>query len=430
MEAKNIWYFHHYATPKNMSGMSRPSSFAEHLQKQGNHVVVFAASFLHYSSKNLISDSSLYLENNETSVPFVFVNTPDYVNSGKARIINMLKFYWNLKKTVKEYLKHHPKPDVIVASSPHPLTMVAGIQIAKKLRIPCICEVRDFWPEVFFYGKVLKEKSIPGRLLLAGEKWIYKKADAIVFLKEGDVNYILDRKWDREQHGGCVALSKCHYINNGIDYQDFLRQISENQYADPDLDNGKFKVIYAGAIRPVNNVGNILDCAKILRDDPDFEFLIYGSGNMEEPLRKRISDESIENVKMKGYIQKQFIPYILSKSSVNLLNYSGSEYNWSRGNSSNKLFEYMASGKPVVSNIQMGYCILKKYNCGFSTEESTPEALAETLRMIKTLPPEEYEKLCGNAKRGAMDFDFSILTERLLQVIEKVCVHYKENKQL
>lgn len=72
-------------------------------------------------------------------------------------------------------------------------------------------------------------------------------------------------------------------------------------------------------------------------ENKNIVFLIYGNGVEEEHLRNRIKDEKIDNVKLKGYVENKYIPYILSKASVNLLNYNQDQYNWSRGNSSNKL---------------------------------------------------------------------------------------------
>ena len=131
-------------------------------------------------------------------------------------------------------------------------------------------------------------------------------------------------------------------------------------------------------------------------------------------------EEKIDNVVLKGFVEKKYIPYILSRSSVNILNYSQSQYNWSRGNSSNKLFEYMASGKPVISTVKMGYCILDRYQCGFSLEECTPQALADEILKIYHMPEETYTHMAEHAKEGAKDFDFSVLTERLYQVIQSV----------
>jgi glycosyltransferase involved in cell wall biosynthesis len=92
--------------------------------------------------------------------------------------------------------------------------------------------------------------------------------------------------------------------------------------------------------------------------------------------------KKITNVKMKGSVNKKFIPYILSKSSVNILNSSQSLYNWARGSSCNKLFEYMASGKPVISTIKTGYSTIEKYNCGVELNACTPEELAKEILRI------------------------------------------------
>jgi len=349
----------------------------------------------------------------------VFVKTADYRGNGFQRVKNMVSFYLNLFPVAKEYARLHGKPDVIIASSVHPLTMVAGIKIAKKLNIPCICEIRDLWPEaIFMYGRV-KENGIIGRILTKGEHWIYKKANALVFTKEGDTDYIKEKKWDTE-HGGDIDLKKAYYINNGLSIEDFEKSIREKKLEDADLNSNKFNVVYAGAIRPVNNVGNILDAASLLKNEKDIQFLIYGDGNERELLEKRVAEEGLHNVKIKGFVNKQFIPYILSKSSVNILNYSQTQYNWTRGNSSNKLFEYMASGKPVISTVKMGYSIIDKYKCGFELENCTPESVSNAILKIKNMSEEEYEEYGKRAKLGASDFDFKVLTNKLIEVINSV----------
>lgn len=176
----------------------------------------------------------------------------------------------------------------------------------KKFNVPCVSEIRDLWPEaIFAFGKT-KESSILGKLFIVGEHWIYKKADALIFLKEGDTDYLKDRKWTTEQ-GGDIDLNKCHYINNGVDIDAFNLQIENNVLQDQNLLEGKFNVVYTGAIRPINNVGNILDAAKLLKEHENIQFLIYGDGNQLEALKKRVIDEGLSNVKMKGYIDKKNI---------------------------------------------------------------------------------------------------------------------------
>lgn len=415
---KNVWVFHHYATPPTMNGFIRPYNFAINMNEEGYKTTIFAASYLHFSDKQLIENDIDYLKETHSDVDFIFVNTPSSAKSIIARVKNMLAYYLRLFSATKKYsLNSNQKPDVIYASSPHPLALIAGIKVAKRYKVPCIVEVRDLWPEtIFAFGKA-KENSLLGKLLIKGEHWIYKKSNAIVFLKEGDTDYLKERKWLNNQ-GGDIDIEKCHYINNGVDIEAFNNQIMKETFDDRDLNNDNFKVVYTGAIRPINNVGNILDAAKLLQDKEQIQFLIFGDGNQREMLKKRIEDEKIPNVVIKGYVDKKYMPYVLSKSSINILNYSQSKYNWSRGNSSNKLFEYMASGKPIISTVKMGYSPIEKYDCGVSLEEDTPEALAEAVLRIYNMSPDRFNKISENAKNGAKDFDYKELTKKLISVME------------
>lgn len=394
--------------------------FAKYLLEEGYEPTIICASTVHNSTENIDTQNNKYVEKTVNGIPFIFVKTPTYSGNGKKRIINMIAFYKNLFPTARNYAKLQGKPDVILASSVHPLTLIAGIKIAKIFGVPCICEVRDLWPEAIFSFNKAREKSILGKILTKAEHQIYRKADALIFTKEGDTDYIKEKQWDTN-HDGDIDLEKCFYINNGLDLKAYIASIKDNKLDDIDLDNGKFNVVYAGSIRPVNNVGNILDAASLLKNEKDIKFLIYGGGNQEEVLKQRIINEGLINVKMKGLVEKKYIPYILSKSSLNLLNYSHTQYNWSRGNSSNKLFEYMASGKPIISNVKMGYCILEKYNCGFSLDESTPEEFAECILKIRDMSKDEYEKVGNNASEGVKDFDFKVLSDKLTGVINYVC---------
>jgi glycosyltransferase involved in cell wall biosynthesis len=319
----------------------------------------------------------------------------------------------------RSLIKAFNKPDVILASSVHPLSLVAGLKIARKLHIPCICEVRDLWPEAIFSYKKRLEKSFLGRLMVIGEHWIYKRADALIFTKEGDVDYLKEKKWDSE-NGGEIDLKKVFYINNGLDLDEFNDCVVSENYSDNDLSSDCFKVVYVGAIRPLNDIEKLVNTAAILKDSKDVIFLIYGEGNQKDYLEKRVKDLKLTNILFKGEVNKEYIPYILSKSSVNILNYTQTHWNWARGNSSNKLFEYMASKKPIISTVKIGYSLIKRYDCGIEIEQATPEELADTILHVKNMPNDEYTRLCENAGRGALDFDFKILAEKLMNVIEQV----------
>lgn len=417
-----IWFMNHYATNQYTAQAGRHYWFARELKRRGYETTIFCATTFLDNESEIDNRGKLISVKRAGGIPFVFVKTSVSRGNGINRIKSMGIFYKNLFPAAKAYTEKYAKPDMIVASSVHPLTMVAGIQIAKKMRVPCICEIRDLWPEAIFQFGRAGERTPLGIALITGEHWIYRNADALIFTKEGDTDYLKEKRWTVEQ-GGDIDLKKCNYINNGVDIVDYEKRINDYTLDDSDLDGDKFNIIYAGTIRTVNNVGNLLDTAKFIshrQGYEDIQFLIFGDGAELLKLRKRIKTEHISNVKLKGFVDRKYIPYILSKSSVNILNYSQDQYNWTRGNSSNKLFEYMASGKPVISTVHMGYSIINKYNCGVELEENTPEALAEQIIKFHDMDRTEYERIGQNAKNGAKDFDFKVLTDKLEEVIQNV----------
>lgn len=412
----------HYAAKMFFDKAGRHYWFARELKKRGYEPTVFAAATVYNDELVDVGNKKSAIKEND-SIPFVFVKTNKSIGNGFSRIWSWISFYRNLFSVTRGYAKERGKPDVIIASSVHPLTMIAGIKIARRYHVPCICEIRDLWPEAIFQFGKAKENSIIGRTLIKGEHWIYKNANALIFTKEGDIDYLKEKGWLSYQ-GGDIDPNKCNYINNGVDIEAFDRRIETEIYNDIDLsDTNKFNVIYTGTIRPVNNVGNILDAAKIVKTKAgcdNIQFLIFGNGEQLEILKNRVIEEKITNVKFKGEVQRKYIPFILSRSSVNIMNYSQGQYNWTRGNSSNKLFEYMASGKPIISTVHMNYSIIKKYNCGSELNEDSPVALAQEIMRYYDMSQEERTQIGANAKNGAKDFDFGILTDKLINAIRYV----------
>ena len=212
------------------------------------------------------------------------------------------------------------------------------------------------------------------------------------------------------------------YINNGVDLPLYDRNIRSHVIEDADLDDpDTFKVVYAGSIRKANGLDELVECAARLRAYSDIRFLVYGKGDDLETLRQRCKAEDLKNIVFKGAVAKDNIPYILSKSNINVLNYNADTVAVYRfGSSQNKLFEYFASGKPVLSNVAIAYSLIDRYGCGISENLPTGEKYAEAVLKLYHLPKEEYERMCANARQAATDYDFRALTEKLIGVIEQI----------
>lgn len=416
-----IWILNHYATDMYFSGGGRHQWFAKYLIRDGHEVRIFCANTLHNSENIIDTGEEQFIEKvGKDNVPYCFIKTAPYKGNGVSRIKNMLSFYRRVKSVCQKKFKCGDTPDVILASSVHPLTLMAGIQIGNKFNIPCICEVRDMWPFTLVEFGRLKEASIITKLLYKGEKWLYKKADRLIFTMKGGKQYILDKGWEED-----INLDKIYYINNGIDLEDFNINKNLYEFADSDLDSDKFKVIYTGSMGEANQIDKIIEVAKGIKDIGigNIIFILYGDGPLRESMERRCYEEEISNVIFKGKVEKNKIPCILSKGDANILTIKDSAL-YRYGISMNKVFDYLASAKPMVCNNRYIDSIADHEICAIVDKD-----LVQGILAVYGMDGMEYNNICQNSKQVSRKYDFSVLTNKLIDVIDCCLLEFDRNEK-
>ena len=406
----DIWLINHYAVPPRYYPLIRQTCFAKYLMAMGHTVTIFAASTVHNSDKNLITDGSPWREETVDGVRYVYIKCRDYRGNGLRRIYNMCEFAWKLPGVCGRF----PRPDAIVATSVPPTSCAMGIRLARKYGCRGVAEIADLWPEsIVAYG--IAGPHNPAVIALRWlEKWLYTKADAVVFTMEGAYDYIVERGWDKD-----VPRSKVHYINNGVDLEAFDYNREHFRVEDGDLNNAeKFNVVYTGSVRRVNHLGSLLDVAKQVTS-PQIRFLIWGDGDEREALERRAREENITNVVFKGHVEKKYVPSIVSQADMNYMH--GEEVPLERfGTSSNKLFEYFAAEKPILCDFLCSYNPSVTYGAAKEVSGADPKRVAREIERMASLSREQLQVYCGNARRAAEEYDFKNLTQKLVEVIEGV----------
>ena len=406
----NIWLINHYAVPPKYYPLARQTYFAKYLMAMGHAVTIFAASSVHNSDVNLITDGRKWREETVDGVHYVYIKCCDYQGNGLKRIYNICEFAWKLPGVCKQF----PKPDAIVATSMPPTSCAMGVRMGRKWGCKTVAEIADLWPEsIVAYG--IAGPHNPAVLALRRlEKWIYKRADALVFTMEGAYDYITEQGWEKD-----IPRSKVHYINNGVDLEQFDYNKEHFRVEDPDLDDpDTFKVVYTGSIRKVNNLGLLLDAAKCV-NDPRVKFLIWGDGDEREALEQRVRDENISNVVFKGKVEKKYIPSIVSRANLNFAHNSFT-YLFNYGISFNKLFDYFAAGQPILCDFPCRYNPAINYGAGMEVRDARPQEIATVIGQLAKLPAEQRRLMGANARRAAEDYDFKCLTDKLMAVIESI----------
>lgn len=409
---KKVWIFNHYATDTMLDHGGRHYWFAKYLTRAGYDVRIFCASTVHDTDINFDVGEDGYCDKEVDGLKYTLIETSDYVGNGKSRVKNMYQFYRRIFRVVRNY----EKPDVIFASSVHPLTLLAGIKIAKKLGVKCICEVRDLWPESLVEYDIISRNHIVTKLMYKGERRLYKKADYLIFTMPGAGKYISDRGWDAD-----VSKDKIYYINNGIDLEVYKENMLNKTIEDKDLEDDSFKkVLYTGSLRAANKPENFISLAERLAEIAgNIKIIIYGGGDQLETLRAEVIEKGLKNILFKGRVDKEYIPFILSKGNLNLMDgdIGGiSKY----GISGNKLFDYIASGRPVIMDCEENeFGIINANKIGISRHFKDSSEMAEVIADMLNGDDNRYERWCENARKLALEYDFNRLTDKLIEIIEK-----------
>lgn len=403
-----IWIINHYAIPPSMGGLVRHYYFSKYLQKKGHKVQIFTASKIHNTDINMICGKELYKKQKVDGITYTFVRTSDYKGNGMERIVNMLQFPLRMWKVQRYFTK----PDIIYTSSPDLFTALSAVLLAKFLRVPKVVEIRDLWPEsIVEYNKMSRKNPII-QVLYQLEKWIYKQADELIFTMEGGKDYIKEKGWDK-----VINLKKVHYVNNGVDLKEFEYNKEHFRVADEDLeDEESFKVVYTGSIRKVNCLETIIETARILeKKKTNIKFLIWGDGNDKFQLENKCKELNLNNICFKGKVDKKYIPYILSKADINLLHGKSTKI-MKYGCSPNKLFDYIASGKLIFSDISENFDLVEKYELGVSKKTNSPNEIVKVLTELEELSVEEKNKIQQNSKGCIQKYSYQYLSEKIEKI--------------
>ena len=407
---KRIWFVSHYSMPPQYEMRVKTQKYAHYLGSMGYDVTIFSASTIHNTDINLIADDSPYIVKKYDDLNFVHIRCDGYKGNGIQRIKNMQQFASRFVKIAKEF----PQPDVVVAD----VNCTNYKQIynyCKQRAIPFYIDMRDLWPmSIVEYNKYSEHNPII-KYLYHRERVMYKNATGTIFSMPGGKDYIADKKWED------IGLDKFHYINNGVDIESFYNEIETNYYQDAELDDeGIFKVVYAGSVRMANNLLPVVQAAKILADRGlnNIKIFIFGDGDDRQALETFCKENNVSNVLFKGLVEKKYIPNILSRCDLSILNYKKAK-TLKYGGSQNKLFEYLAAGTPVLMTVDMNYNIVTENNCGIALDEPSPLNIANAIVELRNMGADDRKQMSERAKQVASEYDFKELTNKLLKIIGK-----------
>lgn len=332
---------------------------------------------------------------------------PNFRGSFFRRFIYFLSYFFS---SIREVFRIE-KPDAVYAVST-PLTVgLLGYLLSRLRGVPFVFEVTDVWPDAPIACGVIKNRA-----LIAAARWVemfcYRKAAHIVALTEGIRNNIVAKGID----SGKVSI-----ITNGVDFSLFKGGQDAGIPAQIRTKHGfesRFVAMYMGAHGAYNALDTIIDAAHAVAADPRFLFVFVGDGDVKAHLQERVAALGLTNVQFIAPIPRSESPALLSTADAFLLPNRKGEF--FTGNLPNKLFDFLASGKPIiVAGSGETAAVIQTAGCGMVVEAEDGAAMAQALRNLAALSADEQSKMGAAGKAYvARNYDRDTLSGKFLHILQ------------
>jgi glycosyltransferase involved in cell wall biosynthesis len=404
----NILYLCQVFETGNDAGSERHFYFCKYAVSKGHHAIAITSNVDYKNAQVKFSGTTGTVGKSIEGVDIHYVYS--YANFRGSFIKRFYYYLTYFFSSIIQSLKIR-KPDVVYAVST-PLTVgLLGYIISRLRGVPFVFEVTDLWPDAAVACGVVKNK---GLIKLAD--WLamfcYRTSAHIIGLGRSMCESIVAKGIDKDK----VSL-----ITNGVDLSLFANRSSVDSKRISIRKNcgfdDRFVVMYMGAHGAYNALDTIIDAALILKDDPRFLFVFIGDGDEKPKLQKRVSDDHLVNVKFLPPMPRVKSPAMLSAADAFVLpNRKGDFFT---GNLPNKLFDFLASGRPiVVAGAGETPELVMAAGTGKCGPAEDSHAMANSLIELAEMPVKERMAMGEKGRDYVLaHYDRDRLSERFLEIL-------------
>jgi len=404
-----IWILNHYAIPPNSAGGTRHFDLAKRWLRQGHQVTIFSSNF-DYMKRAASHSTEKCTRELADLVEFVRIKTRPYSKNDIRRFLGMMDYAFNVLSCVND--NDMEKPDIIIGSMVHHFAVVAAYQLSRKYQTPFVLEVRDLWPETLVEMGALSDYHPFVLLLKALNKFLFPRASHVVsvppFVHERIIHYGVPR-------------TRITHLPNFVDVERFSHNKIEIE-----REENPFVVMYAGLHGPSNGLDVVLKSAYVLQQKQikDIQFWLVGDGPEKAALIRLSQQLGLSNVKFYQSMPKNEVGILMQKASAFVFHLRDLPVLATYGISANKLFDYMAVGRPVIFACRSRNNPVADANGGITIPPENPQAMADAILQLFRMSPDELKQMGRNARQYVVrNHSADVVAEKYLKLLERIVVY-------
>ncbi len=371
-----------YGLPAGASGITRHGDLGAELVRQGHEVTVIASRF-NYLTRGAERSTDGGTTTHD-GVRFVWLETGAYRGNDGQRLRSMVSY--TIRATWAA-LRLRPRPDVVLASSPHLLVGPSGLLVARRFRVPFLFEVRDLWPSALVDLGALRAGSLVHRALELLERLCYRAADRIVIVPPHADRRVRELGTDPAK---CVVIPNAAALDRAATAPEPMPASLEAVF---ERAADRAVLVYAGAQGVSNGLGLLLEAMDLLRDQDRATYdrlavVLLGDGGQHEELVAAAATRGHEHLTFHPPIAKAAIPAALERATLLLVSFADAAV-YDYGLSPNKLFDYLAAGRPVLLASRLDDTPVAEADAGRAYDPGSARSLAEGIAALLACSPDE-----------------------------------------
>ena len=307
-------------------------------------------------------------------------------------------------KYLKEHLKEHPVDAIISTGPPHSMHLIA-MHLKQDLGIPWIADFRDPWTEIDYYDD-LHLSRWADRKHHQLEHEVLTKADKVVTVAP-----------DGAKRLGRLGNRNVRVIYNGFDRDDdTTTSVSPSE---------KFSITYLGVLSKKQNPEKLWEAiGELVKEDEEFadSLQINMIGQIDRSVTNAIEAQGLSQyTTYSPYIPHEQVSAVHRSSTLLLLLLMPDSEPRAKGLITGKLFEYLASGRPILcigpEDGDAAKILTETHagqTLGFEDKEKMKESLKDLYqKYLKGELPSNESKEVEKYSRRALTAEYGMLLDRI-----------------
>jgi glycosyltransferase involved in cell wall biosynthesis len=237
------------------------------------------------------------------------------------------------------------------------------------------CLIYDIYPDVAVKLGMVNQDLWIVKLWDALNLKVWRRAHSLIVLSEAMKQLLLEKDSELE--------NKIHVIHSWADAE-FIKPIpkEKNFFVKQHGVDKFFTVLYSGNLGRCHDEETIIQCARLLKNNPAIKFLFIGNGAGSLRVQEAIHLGQLPNSMQLPYQDKEVLPYSLSAGDLSLVSLKP---NMDAVVAPSKFYGILAAGRPVAVICDEG-CYLRELvdegNCGNYFANGDAQGLADYIERL------------------------------------------------